>query len=272
MSLHFPRLCRHVQRLSLSRVASSRSLSSSTLQGRACVSSPAKWPTSCVSSSWVRWSSESAENKVAVDNRSSLMEFGQYVQEMLPKYVQQTQITHGNELELLIHPEGVIPVLTFLRDHQNAQFRQLIDLTAIDVPKRVYRFEVVYNLLSVVYNSRIRVRTYADELTPIESVTGLFNAANWLEREVWDMYGVFFSNHPDLRRLLTDYGFEGHPLRKDFPLSGYVEVRYDDELKRVVCEPIEMTQEFRKFDLSSPWEQFPLHRHTLEAAGSEHTE
>lgn len=186
--------------------------------------------------------------------------YGRYLQEMLPKYIQEAQLTHGNELELLIHPEGVIPVLTFLRDHQNAQFRQLVELTAIDVPKRVYRFELVYNLLSVVYNSRIRVKTYADELTPVDSATAVFSSANWPEREVWDMYGVFFSNHPDLRRILTDYGFEGHPFRKDFPLSGYVEVRYDDEVKRVVCEPIEMTQEFRKFDLSTPWEQFPAHR------------
>lgn len=273
MSAHFPRLCRHLQRLSLSRVASIRSISTQSLAGRASVLSLGKWQAPCVASNWIRWRSDTQETKVAVDEGSSLTEFGQYIQEMLPKYVQQTQITHGNELELLIHPEGVIPVLTFLRDHQNAQFRQLIDLTAVDIPKRVYRFEVVYNLMSVVYNSRIRVRTYTDELTPIESVTALFNSANWLEREVWDMYGVFFSNHPDLRRILTDYGFEGHPLRKDFPLSGYVEVRYDDELKRVVCEPIEMTQEFRKFDLSSPWEQFPLHRHPqVEAADSKEKE
>lgn len=190
------------------------------------------------------------------------MEFGCYVQEMLPKFVQHAQITHSNELELLISPEGVIPVLTFLRDHQNAQFRSLMELTAVDVPKKVYRFELVYCLLSLVYNSRITVKTYTDELTPVDSVTSLFSSAIWAEREVWDMYGVFFSNHPDLRRILTDYGFEGHPLRKDFPLSGYVEVRYDDEVKRVVCEPIEMTQEFRKFDLSTPWEQFPLHRQT----------
>eukprot|EP00731_Ephydatia_muelleri_P026084 Em0018g184a len=189
--------------------------------------------------------------------RQNLIDYGQYLQGILPKYIQQVQVTHINELELLIHPEGVTPVLTFLRDHHNAQFRQLADLTALDVPKRVFRFEVVYNLLSLVYNARIRVKTYTDELTPIDSATAVYSGANWPEREVWDMYGVFFANHPDLRRILTDYGFEGHPLRKDFPLSGYVEVRYDDEVKRVVCEPVELSQEFRKFDLSAPWEQFP---------------
>lgn len=115
-------------------------------------------------------------------------------------------------------------------------------------------------LLSLVNNQRVLVKTYTDELTPIDSITGLFQGANWYEREVWDMYGVFFSNHPDLRRILTDYGFSGHPFRKDFPLTGFVEVRYDDEVKRVVCEPLELAQEFRKFDLGSPWEVFPNFR------------
>jgi NADH dehydrogenase (ubiquinone) Fe-S protein 3 len=124
----------------------------------------------------------------------------------------------------------------------------------------------VYLLLSLRYNQRIRIKTYTDELTPVDSVTPLFQGANWYEREVWDMYGVFFADHPDLRRILTDYGFVGHPFRKDFPLTGYVEVRYDDEVKRVVCEPLELTQEFRKFDLPSPWEVFPQHRNAGEAA------
>lgn len=115
-------------------------------------------------------------------------------------------------------------------------------------------------LLSVRFNNRVIVKTYTDELTPIDSATPIFQGANWYEREVWDMYGVFFSNHPDLRRILTDYGFAGHPFRKDFPLTGFVEVRYDDEVKRVVCEPIELAQEFRKFDLGSPWEVFPNFR------------
>ncbi|XP_056348555.1 NADH dehydrogenase [ubiquinone] iron-sulfur protein 3, mitochondrial [Oenanthe melanoleuca] len=189
-----------------------------------------------------------------------LCAFGEYVAEILPKYIQQVQVTCFNELELLIHPDGIIPVLTFLRDHTNAQFKSLADLTAVDVPSRQYRFEIVYNLLSLRFNSRIRVKTYTDELTPVDSAVPVHKAANWYEREVWDMYGVFFANHPDLRRILTDYGFEGHPFRKDFPLSGYVEVRYDDEVKRVVAEPVELAQEFRKFDLNSPWEAFPAYR------------
>uniref|UniRef100_A0A8C0SSI5 NADH dehydrogenase [ubiquinone] iron-sulfur protein 3, mitochondrial n=1 Tax=Canis lupus familiaris TaxID=9615 RepID=A0A8C0SSI5_CANLF len=170
-----------------------------------------------------------------------------------------------NELEICIHPDGVIPVLTFLRDHTNAQFKSLADLTAVDIPTRQNRFEIVYNLLSLRFNSRIRVKTYTDELTPIESTVSVYKAANWYEREIWDMFGVFFANHPDLRRILTDYGFEGHPFRKDFPLSGYVELRYDDEVKRVVAEPVELAQEFRKFDLNSPWEAFPAYRQPPES-------
>jgi NADH dehydrogenase (ubiquinone) Fe-S protein 3 len=159
------------------------------------------------------------------EQKTKLMEYGRFVAEMMPKYVQQTQVTHGNELEVMIHPEGIIPVLTFLRDHQNALYCQLQDVTAVDIPKRVHRFELVYNLLSLQYNSRIRVRSYTDELTPVDSASTVFKSAIWAEREIWDMFGIFFANHPDLRRILTDYGFEGHPMRKDFPLSGYVEVQ-----------------------------------------------
>ncbi|XP_072616519.1 NADH dehydrogenase [ubiquinone] iron-sulfur protein 3, mitochondrial isoform X1 [Vulpes vulpes] len=194
-----------------------------------------------------------------------LSAFGEYVAEILPKYVQQVQVSCFNELEICIHPDGVIPVLTFLRDHTNAQFKSLADLTAVDIPTRQNRFEIVYNLLSLRFNSRIRVKTYTDELTPIESTVSVYKAANWYEREIWDMFGVFFANHPDLRRILTDYGFEGHPFRKDFPLSGYVELRYDDEVKRVVAEPVELAQEFRKFDLNSPWEAFPAYRQPPES-------
>ncbi|KAK6472950.1 NADH dehydrogenase [Huso huso] len=191
---------------------------------------------------------------------NQLSAFGEYIAEILPKYVQQVQVTCFNELEVMIHPDGVVPVLLFLRDHTNAQFKNLTDQTAVDVPSRQNRFELVYNLLSLRFNSRIRIKTYTDELTPVDSAVPVHLAANWYEREIWDMYGVFFANHPDLRRILTDYGFEGHPFRKDFPLSGYVEVRYDDEVKRVVAEPVELSQEFRKFDLNSPWEVFPAHR------------
>uniref|UniRef100_A0A452HK96 NADH dehydrogenase [ubiquinone] iron-sulfur protein 3, mitochondrial n=1 Tax=Gopherus agassizii TaxID=38772 RepID=A0A452HK96_9SAUR len=156
--------------------------------------------------------------------QNQLCAFGEYVAEILPKYIQQVQVTCFNELEIFIHPDGIVPILTFLRDHTNAQFKSLADLTAIDVPTRQYRFEIVYNLLSLRFNSRIRVKTYTDELTPVDSAVSVHQAANWYEREVWDMYGIFFANHPDLRRILTDYGFEGHPFRKDFPLSGYVEI------------------------------------------------
>ena len=157
--------------------------------------------------------------------RQELTEFGKYVAECMPKYVQKVQLTAGDELEILIAPEGVVPVLSFLKDHHNAQFASLADIAGVDIPTREFRFEIVYNLLSLRYNARIRVKTYTDEMTPIDTANDVFKAANWYEREIWDMYGVFFANHPDLRRILTDYGFEGHPLRKDFPLSGYIEVK-----------------------------------------------
>ena len=144
--------------------------------------------------------------------------------------------------------------MTFLRDDSNCQFKQLIDLCGADYPSREERFEVVYNLLSLKHNLRIRVKVTTDEDTPVPSLAEVFSAAPWFEREAWDLYGIFFSDHPDLRRILTDYGFEGHPLRKDFPLTGYVELRYDDEQKRVVYEPVKLTQDFRSFDFLSPWE------------------
>lgn len=156
--------------------------------------------------------------------RANLTDFGKYVAECLPKYVQKVQLTSGDELEVLIAPEGVLPVLQFLKDHHQAQFENLVDIAGMDVPSRQNRFEIIYNLLSLRYNSRIRVKTYTDELSPIDSCNEIYKAANWYEREIWDMYGVFFANHPDLRRILTDYGFEGHPQRRDFPLTGYVEV------------------------------------------------
>ncbi|YP_009477630.1 NADH dehydrogenase subunit 9 (mitochondrion) [Nymphaea colorata] len=178
-----------------------------------------------------------------------------YILETFPKkWVQKMERSeHGNRLDT--NTDYLFPLLCFLRFHTYTRVQVLIDICGVDYPSRKRRFEVVYHLLSTRYNSRIRVQTSVDEVTRISSVVSLFPAAGWWEREVFDMSGVSSINHPDLRRILTDYGFEGHPLRKDFPLSGYVEVRYDDPEKRVVSEPIEMTQEFRYFDFASPWEQ-----------------
>ena len=160
----------------------------------------------------------------------------------------------GEELVLRVGRDALLEVLSFLRDDANCHFKCLVDLCGVDYPEHPERFEVVYNLLSHRHNLRIRIKTSTDEDTPVPSVSGLFSSAGWFEREAWDLYGIFFSDHPDLRRLLTDYGFEGFPMRKDFPLTGYVEVRYDDEQKRVVYEPVSLTQEFRSFDYLSPWE------------------
>lgn len=168
---------------------------------------------------------------IDAEKKKFLTDFGSYVAECMPKYVQKLQMTYTGELEILIAPEGVVPVIAFLKDNHSAQFTNLTDIAGVDFPTRKYRFEVVYNLLSIRYNARVRVRTYTDELTPLDSVVCIHNAANWYEREIYDMFGVFFHNHPDLRRILTDYGFEGHPFRKDFPLSGYVEVRSENTNK-----------------------------------------
>lgn len=180
--------------------------------------------------------------------------FAKSLIKLVPKWIQ-SSVFHKNEVVIYVYPEHLLSFLYFLRDHMNMQYKVLIDVTAIDYPTRASRFEVVYNLLSVEYNSRLRIKTCVDELTPVHSSTSVFSSAGWWEREVWDMFGVFFTGHPDLRRILTDYGFEGHPLRKDFPLTGYTEVRYDDSEKRVITESLELTQEFRYFDFSSPWEQ-----------------
>jgi len=195
--------------------------------------------------------------------KQKLVEFGDYIAECMPNCVQQVQITHNNELEVMVDPDTIIQMMTFLRDNSLCQFNNLSDLTCVDVPWRPCRFEIVYNLLSIRYNQRIRVKTYTNELTAVDSLSDVHPSANWYEREVYDMFGVFFRGHPDLRRLLTDYGFTGHPFRKDFPLTGYYELRYDDELQRIVQEPLEMAQEFRKFDLSSPWEAFPKFRQQI---------
>jgi NADH-quinone oxidoreductase subunit C len=158
------------------------------------------------------------------------------------------------ELTLVVPVAAVLPVLRALRDDAGCQFEQLIDICGVDYPEREKRFDLVYHLLSPRKNQRLRIKCEVDDATPVPSVVELYPAANWYEREAYDMYGILFSGHPDLRRLLTDYGFQGFPLRKDFPLTGYVEVRYDDAQKRVVYEPVRLTQEFRSFDFLSPWE------------------
>ncbi|KAG6461293.1 NADH-ubiquinone oxidoreductase subunit 9-like [Manduca sexta] len=188
--------------------------------------------------------------------RQRLYEFGLYVAACLPKYVQKVQMQHTDELEILVAPDGIYQVLSFMRNHQHACFGHCSCVTAIDVPSREFRFEVVYNLLSLRFGERTRVKTYTDELTPLHSAYSLWHVCNWWEREVYDMFGVVFTHHPDLRRILTDYGFTGNPLRKDFPLTGYTELRYDDELKKIVYEPVEYSQEMRSFQLESPWNYY----------------
>ena len=162
-------------------------------------------------------------------------------------------VAHG-ELTVAATAGDIVKVVKLLRDDERCQFWSFIDITAIDWPAREKRFDVVYHFLSPKLNRRIRVKIEVGEDVPVSSITGVFAGADWFEREAYDLYGVVFIGHPDMRRLLTDYGFEGHPLRKDFPLSGFVEVRYDDELKRVVYEPVRLNQEFRTFDFLSPWE------------------
>ena len=184
---------------------------------------------------------------------NALKDLAVYIESQLGQDVYDVALS-GGELSLRCRPPAVLKVLSFLRDDSQCLFKGLMDLCGVDYPQREERFEVVYNLLSIRQNLRIRLKVPTDESTPVPSATGLFSSAGWLEREAWDMYGIYFSDHPDLRRLLTDYGFEGHPMRKDFPLTGYVEVRYDDAQKRVVYEPVKLTQEFRNFDFLSPWE------------------
>ncbi|KAI8897848.1 hypothetical protein BC833DRAFT_539787 [Globomyces pollinis-pini] len=181
-------------------------------------------------------------------------ELGKYIASCLPKHIQQFSV-YKDELVLNVAPKSLLPTLNFLKLHQATQFAQLVEIAGVDYPTKANRFELVYCLLSLQFNNRIIVKTFADEVSPVPSVTGIYKGANWMEREVYDMYGVFFTGHPDLRRILTDYGFEGYPLRKDFPLTGYVEVRYDDAKKRVVAEPLELAQAFRMFEYQSPWEQ-----------------
>jgi NADH-quinone oxidoreductase subunit C len=183
----------------------------------------------------------------------NLLQSGEMIAAAIPDAVIANSLRNGQAI-VTVKRDAIAAVLTLLRDDPALRFEVLIDIAGVDYPDRVERFEIVYQLLSLKHNKRARVKVTTDEATPVPSVTGVFKSAGWYEREAWDLFGVFFSDHPDLRRLLTDYGFEGHPLRKDFPLTGYVEVRYDEEQRRVVYEPVKLKQEFRSFDFLSPWE------------------
>jgi NADH-quinone oxidoreductase subunit C len=182
-----------------------------------------------------------------------LQELGEHIAGAMDEAIKDWSIDNG-ELNISINKDRVEEFIRYLRDDRACRFTTLIDICGVDYPSRSERFELVYHLLSMHLNHRIRVKTTTDEETPVASIHEIFPVADWFEREAFDMYGIAFSGHPDLRRILTDYGFNGHPLRKDFPLSGYVEVRWDDEEKRVVYEPVELVQEYRDFDFLSPWE------------------
>jgi len=184
-----------------------------------------------------------------------LQSMGEAVRMALPHgTIESIVVERGAELVLRVRRDGLVETMALLRDGTDFAFEQLVDLCGADWPERPLRFEVVYNLLSLSLNQRIRVIVATDAATPVPTVSGIWPCATWYEREAWDMYGIVFEGLTDLRRLLTDYGFEGHPLRKDFPMTGYVEVRYDEERKQVVYEPVKLTQDFRNFDFLSPWE------------------
>jgi NADH-quinone oxidoreductase subunit C len=183
----------------------------------------------------------------------ALNTLGETIVGALPGAVLDHEVAYG-ELTIRADAHKIVEVIRFLHDDPRCLFVSFVDICGVDYPGRDKRFDVVYHLLSPRHNVRIRVKVETDEVTPVPSIIDLFPAANWFERETYDLYGVLFSGHPDLRRLLTDYGFEGHPLRKDFPLTGFVEVRYDEEQRRVVYEPVKLQQEFRTFDFLSPWE------------------
>jgi NADH-quinone oxidoreductase subunit C len=183
----------------------------------------------------------------------ALNDLGSHIAAALGSAVRGWSVAFG-DLMVEVEAAEIVRVLAFLRDDDTCLFWSLVDICGVDYPERAQRFDIVYHLLSPRRNVRVRVKAAVDETTPVPSVAGVYPGADWFEREAYDLYGILFSGHPDLRRILTDYGFEGHPLRKDFPLTGFVEVRYDDELKRVVYEPVRLTQEFRSFDFLSPWE------------------
>ncbi|MCB2137312.1 MAG: NADH-quinone oxidoreductase subunit C [Rhodobacteraceae bacterium] len=183
----------------------------------------------------------------------ALRELAAHIEVKRPAEVVQTAIAFG-ELTVTVTLAGLVDFIEFLRSERTCQFSTLVDITAVDHPERAQRFDVVYHFLSMYQNQRIRLRVQAGENDMVPSITGVHPSANWFEREVFDMFGILFSGHPDLRRILTDYGFRGYPLRKDFPTTGYTEVRYDEAMKRVVYEPVRLVQEYRQFDFMSPWE------------------
>ena len=180
-------------------------------------------------------------------------ELGEYIAGALGTAVTGTKVALG-ELTVTIRSQDIVKVTKFLRDDPNCQFKMLVDICGVDYPERTKRFEAVYHFLSLTKNHRVRVKAELGEEEAIPSIVSLHNSAAWFEREAYDMFGIYFTDNPDLRRILTDYGFEGHPFRKDFPLTGYIEVRYDESQKRVIYEPVELVQEFRSFDFLSPWE------------------
>jgi NADH-quinone oxidoreductase subunit C len=184
---------------------------------------------------------------------SPLEELNCFLPQLLGRDYITSAVVNG-ELTASVRRESIARVLMTLRDEPRCLFKMLLDVCGADYPGRAERFDVVYHLLSLRNNLRLRIKVTTDEETPVPTAVGVFSAANWFEREAWDLYGIYFSGHPDLRRLLTDYGFDGHPLRKDFPLTGYVELRYDPEQQRVVYEPVKLTQDYRNFDYVSPWE------------------
>ena len=213
-------------------------------------------------------------DNVTPDNQTAAQEVSvqttmiEHLRKLLDADLQDAAVVQ-DQIVLRIPVSSIQQVLAALRDDKYAAFNQLSDLTAVDYPERPERFELVYQLLSMRNNMRLRLLAAVGEGQAVPSATTVYNAANWAEREVWDMFGIFFAGHPDLRRLLTDYGFEGHPLRKDFPLTGHVEVRYDDTLRRVVNEPVSLVQEFRDFDFLSPWEGMRAQIPGNEKAGKE---
>ncbi len=185
-------------------------------------------------------------------NKESLTDLAKYLEAQLEGMILSWDFA-GDELVVHVPLKDIHKVMTFLVENETCSFEQMMDVTAVDYPERSPRFDVVYNLLSLTHNQRIRIKASLDEDELIPTVTDIWKCANWWEREVWDMFGLMFKGHPDLRRILTDYGFEGHPLRKDFPLTGHVEVRYDEEQQRIVYEPVSLPQEYREFDNLSPW-------------------